>query len=42
MMILKYYDDDYHAYIQVKGQANMSLAKLLNSQNAKPSIMKKI
>lgn len=35
------YDDDYHAYIQVKGQANMSLAKLLNSQNAKPSIMEK-
>ena len=35
------YDDDYHAYRQVKGQAKMSLAKLLNSHNAKPSIMEK-
>ncbi|HFI0817500.1 TPA: dsDNA nuclease domain-containing protein, partial [Streptococcus suis] len=35
------YDDDYHAYIQVKGQKNLSLNKLLSSTNNKPSIIEK-
>ncbi|WP_410531465.1 dsDNA nuclease domain-containing protein [Streptococcus agalactiae] len=36
------YDDDYHAYIQVKGQKGMSIKKLLSTTNNKPSIFEKI
>lgn len=35
------YDDDYHAYIQVKGQKSMSIKKLLSTTNNKPSIFEK-
>ncbi|WP_273449076.1 dsDNA nuclease domain-containing protein [Streptococcus ferus] len=35
------YDDDYHAYIQVKGQKSMSIQKLLSTANSKPSIFEK-
>lgn len=35
------YDDNYHAYIQVKGQKDMSIKKLLKSTNNEPSIFEK-
>ncbi|BAK27203.1 DUF4297 domain-containing protein [Streptococcus gallolyticus subsp. gallolyticus] len=35
------YDDNYHAYIQVKGQKGMSIKKLLSTTNNKPSIFEK-
>lgn len=35
------YDDSYHAYIQVKGQKNMSLKKLLQETKERPSIFEK-
>ncbi|MDW5556930.1 DUF4297 domain-containing protein [Streptococcus mutans] len=35
------YDDNYHAYIQVKGQKSMSIKKLLSTTNNKPSIFEK-
>ena len=35
------YDENYHAYIQVKGHKNLTLNKLLKSENGKPSILEK-
>lgn len=35
------YDGNYHAYIQVKGQKDMSIKKLLESNNDKQSILEK-
>ncbi|WP_050612373.1 dsDNA nuclease domain-containing protein [Ligilactobacillus agilis] len=35
------YDKNYHAYIQVKGHKNLTLNKLLKSENGKPSILEK-
>lgn len=35
------YDESYHAFIQVKGQKKLSIAKLLQSKGDKPSIFEK-
>lgn len=35
------YDNDYHAYIQVKGQKSMSISKMLKNVKGKPSIFDK-
>ncbi|MBJ8349993.1 dsDNA nuclease domain-containing protein [Streptococcus zalophi] len=35
------YDENYHAYIQVKGEKSMSISKLLKSTKDRPSIFEK-